>query len=162
VPWLRQLVTGFSPQSPRFNPRSFHVRFVVDKMVMGQDRFSWRKSNKMQQCIKLFVIPHLYEAQHILGYTLPIIRSLKLHWQHLVFHTWKVVGCVVGRRHCAWQCPPATHPTAFHVWKTRGCQYSFRLLMTGGVLPETRWASYKYGIIKILIHCCILLDFLYE
>jgi len=28
----------------------------------------------------------------------------------------------------------------------------------GGVSPETRWASYKYGIIK-LIHCCILLDF---
>ena len=24
--------------------------------------------------------------------------SLKLHWQPLVFHTWKVVGCVVGGR----------------------------------------------------------------
>jgi len=28
--------------------------------------------------------------------TPPIIRSLKLHWQPLVFHTWKVVGRVVG------------------------------------------------------------------
>jgi hypothetical protein len=43
--------------------------------------------------------------------------------------------------------------------KTRGCQCSFRLLMMGGVLPETCWASYKYGIIKMWMHCCILLDF---
>ena len=33
--------------------------------------------------------------------------------------------------------------------------------MMGGVSPETCWASYKYEI-KILIHCCILLDFLFE
>jgi hypothetical protein len=42
-----------------------------------------------------FIILYLYEAQHVLGVTLPIIRSLKLHWQPLVFHTWKVVGHVV-------------------------------------------------------------------
>ena len=30
--------------------------------------------------------------------TPPIIRSLKLHWQPLVFHKWKVVGHVVGGR----------------------------------------------------------------
>ena len=47
----------------------------------------------MQQCIKMFIIPYLCEAQHE---TLPIIRSLKLHWQPLVFHTWKVAGRVVG------------------------------------------------------------------
>ena len=63
---------------------------------------------------------------------------------------------------CAWQRPLTTHPTTFHVWKTRGCQCSFRLLMMGGVSPGTCWASYKYGIIKILIHCCILLDFICE
>jgi len=36
----------------------------------------------------------------------------------------------------------------------RGCQCSFRLLMMGGVSPETCWASYKYGIIKFdtLLH----------
>ena len=32
----------------------------------------------------------------------------------------------------------------------------------GGVSPETCWASHKYEIKKNLIHCCILLDFLYE
>jgi hypothetical protein len=43
-----------------------------------------------------FIIPYLYEAQHVLGDTPPIIKSLKLHWQPLVFHTWKVVGRVAS------------------------------------------------------------------
>jgi len=112
-----------------------------------------------------FIIPYLYEAQHVSGDTPPIIRSLKLHWQPLVFHTWKVVWCVVDGRcqaQCAWQSPPATRPTIFNAWKTRGCQCSFRLLMMGGVSPESCWASYKYGIIKcwyIVASCCI---FIYE
>jgi hypothetical protein len=47
---------------------------------------------------QIFIIPYLYEAQHVSGDTPPIIRSLKLHWQLLVFHTWKVFGrVVVGR-----------------------------------------------------------------
>jgi hypothetical protein len=41
-----------------------------------------------------FIIPYFYEAQHVSGDTPPIIRSLKLHWQTLVFYTWKVVGHV--------------------------------------------------------------------
>jgi hypothetical protein len=45
-----------------------------------------------------FIIPYLYKAQHALGETPPIISSLKLHWQLLVFHTWKVVGRVVSGR----------------------------------------------------------------
>jgi hypothetical protein len=45
-----------------------------------------------------FIIPYLYETQHVSGDTLPIIRSLKLHWQPLVFQKWKVVGRVVGGR----------------------------------------------------------------
>ena len=112
-----------------------------------------------------FIIPYLYEAQHVSGDTPPIIRSLKLHWQPLVFHTWNVVGRVVGGRyqaHCAWHHPPTTRPTTFHVWKTRGFQCSFRLLMMEGVSPETCWASYKYGMIKfwyIFTSCWI---FLYE
>jgi len=69
----------------------------------------------MQQCIKLFFIPYLYEAQHVSGDTPPIIRSLKLHWQPLVFRRWKVVERVVGGR----------------------CQAQIVLLMMGGVSPET-------------------------
>jgi len=65
-----------------------------------------------------FIIPHLYENQHVSGDTPPIIRRLKLHWQPLVFHTWKVFGRVVGGR-CqapdARQHPPTTRPATFHV-----------------------------------------------
>jgi len=112
-----------------------------------------------------FIIPYLYEAQHVSDDTPPIIRSLKLHLQPLVFHTWKVVGRVVGglcQAPCAWQIPPTTRPTTFHIWNTRGCQCSFRLVIMGGVSPETCWASYKYGKIKfwyIVASCWI---FLYE
>ena len=52
-----------------------------------------------------FIIPYLYEAQHVSGNTPPIIRSLKLLWQPLVFRTWKVVGRVVAR-HCQGQYVP--------------------------------------------------------
>ena len=58
------------------------------------------KSNKMLQCNQNFIISHLYEAQHVSGDTPPITRSLKLQWQPLVFHTWKVVGRVVGGTLC--------------------------------------------------------------
>ena len=88
-------------------------------------------------------ISYLYEAQHVSGETPPIIRSLKLHYQPLVLHTCRVVGRVVAGR---WQRPATTRPTTPHVCKTRGCQCSFRLLIMGGVSPETCWASYKYEI----------------
>jgi hypothetical protein len=38
------------------------------------------------------IIPYLYEALHVSGDTPPIIRSLKLHWQPLVFLY--VEGCL--------------------------------------------------------------------
>ena len=49
------------------------------------------KPNKMQQCIKILLFLVLNEAPHVLGDTPPIIRSLKLHKQPLVLHTWKFV-----------------------------------------------------------------------
>jgi len=39
-----------------------------------------------------FITPYLYKAQHVSGDTPPIISSLKLHWQPLVFHMWRVDG----------------------------------------------------------------------
>jgi hypothetical protein len=41
-----------------------------------------------------------------------------MHWQPLVFYTWKVVGRVAGgpcQAHCALQSPPAIRPATFHV-----------------------------------------------
>jgi hypothetical protein len=36
VPCLRRSVAGISPRRARFDPSSIHVRFVVDKWVLGQ------------------------------------------------------------------------------------------------------------------------------
>ena len=63
-----------------------------------------------------FIIPYLCEAQHVSGNTPPIIRSLKLHWQPLVFHTWKFVGRVVGGRCQAQYVPENVHQ--LHVQQT--------------------------------------------
>jgi hypothetical protein len=58
------------------NSERFDVRGSVHHSIIRKE-----KSNKMQQCIKIFIIPYLYEAQHVSGGTPPIIKSLKLHWQ---------------------------------------------------------------------------------
>jgi hypothetical protein len=84
-----------------------------------------------------FIIPYLYGAQHVSGDTPPIIRSLKMHWQPLVFHTWKVVGHVVRGR-CQAHTVPDVHqlhvqqPSRYE--KPEAASAVFRLLMMGGVL----------------------------
>ena len=59
-----------------------------------------------------FIISYLYEAQHVSGDTPSIIRSLKLHWQPLVFHTWKVVTRVVGGRQVEYTLTTYTNSTS--------------------------------------------------
>jgi len=82
-----------------------------------------QKNPTRRNSVPKFIIPYLYKAQHVSGDTPPIIRNLKLHWQLLVLHTWKVVGRVVAGRcqAAAWQSPATTRPTTFHLCKTRGC-----------------------------------------
>jgi hypothetical protein len=36
VPWLRRLVAGLAPRKPGLDPRSFPVRFVVNKVALRQ------------------------------------------------------------------------------------------------------------------------------
>jgi hypothetical protein len=50
---------------------------------------SHRKIQQDATMYQNFIFLYLHEAQHVSGDTLPIIRSLKLHWQPLVFYTWK-------------------------------------------------------------------------
>jgi hypothetical protein len=50
-----------------------------------------------------FIIPYLYEVQHVSGDTPPIIRSLKLHWRPLFFIRGRLFVHVVGGR-CRAQC----------------------------------------------------------
>jgi len=87
----------------KYSERNFSkCCFVIHKSYIRVElklkiNFQKKKSNKMPQCINIFIL-YLYEAQHVLGDTPPIIRSLKLHWQPLILHTWRVVGrVVVGR-----------------------------------------------------------------
>jgi hypothetical protein len=95
-----------------------------------------KKSNKMQQYIKIFTFLYLYEAQHVSDDSPPIIRSLNLQWQPLVFQTWEVVGRTDGRHSLPSAC------LTVYVWKIKRHQCSFRLLMMGGVSLETCCASY--------------------
>jgi hypothetical protein len=61
-------------------------------MNSNKEIYSTRKIQQDATMYQNFIIPYLYEAQHVSGDTPPIIRSLKLHWHLLAFHTWKVVG----------------------------------------------------------------------
>jgi len=73
----------------------FNLTFV-DQCIIVQFIKKNQQDATMYQNI---IIPYLYVAQHVSGDTPPIIRSLKLHWQPLIFYTWKVVGHVFGG-HC--------------------------------------------------------------
>jgi hypothetical protein len=86
-----------------------------------------------------FIIPYLYEAQHFSGDTPPIIRSLKLRWQPLVFHTWKTDGRVVDGR-CQAQCARTGTQHGYHhdtKVKPEAATAVIVLLMMGGTTPET-------------------------
>jgi len=127
-------------------------------------RFIKKKIQQDATTYQNFIIPYLYEAQHVSGNTPPIFRSLKLHWPTLVFRTWKVVGRIVGR-HCQAQYTVPDNPHQLHAQqpstyeKPEAASASFRLLMMGGVSLETCWASYKYEMIKfwyIVASCWII------
>jgi hypothetical protein len=53
VPWLRRLAAGLPGRRPEFDPRSVHVGFLVDKMVLGQgfpEYFSLPLSISFHRC----------------------------------------------------------------------------------------------------------------
>jgi len=115
----------------------------------------------MQQCIKILFIfirsstcfgPHT--AHHQEPKTALAASGFAYVEGCWTYSWWTSSGSVCLT---AWHCPPT-----FHVWKTRGCQCSFRLLMMGGVSPETCWASYKYGIMKFWYTVASCWIFLYE
>jgi len=108
---------------------------------------------------KNFIIPYLYEAQHVSGDTQPTIRSLKLHWQPLVFYMWKVVGCVVGGRCQAHLCLTTTQPTirslklhwqplVFHMWRVVGCVVGGRCQAQLCLTTSTNYTSKKTSTYK--------------
>ena len=65
---------------------------------MNHNTIRKEKSEKMQQYIKIFIIPYLYEAQHVSGDTPPIIRSLAVSGFLYVEGCWT----------CSWLTLPGT------------------------------------------------------
>jgi len=53
------------------------VLMFVDPCIIVQ--FMEKKTQQDATAYQNFIMPHLYEAQHVSGDTPPIIRSLKLH-----------------------------------------------------------------------------------
>jgi len=83
-----------------------------------------------------FIIPYLYEAQHVSGDTLPIIRSLKLHWQPLVFHN-IVEGCWM----CSWWTLSGTVLCLTTWFLSQGPLYMYLLSFTTVRKKKTRPAA---------------------
>jgi hypothetical protein len=108
-------VNLFSPSiRSHFLSSSLPVRVKLD--VRGYVHHSTVHKENPSSCnnvSEFFIIPYLYESQHVLGDTLPITKNLKLHWQPLVFHTWKVVRRVVGGRCKAHTVPDNVHQLHF-------------------------------------------------
>jgi hypothetical protein len=87
----------------------------------------------MQQCNKILLL-HIYMKLSMFRAThRPSSGTLKLHWQPLVFHTWKVV--------VTHSVPDNVHQ--LHVQQPSMCEKPeaasavLGLLMMGGVSPET-------------------------
>jgi hypothetical protein len=63
---LRQLVAGFPPQQPRFEPRSGHVGLVVDKVALGLFSLSTSVSSANSHstnCSTLIILCHTVLVQ---------------------------------------------------------------------------------------------------
>jgi hypothetical protein len=80
----------FTQVSSTFVCVKLHVRGFVHHSTIHKKKFI-----KMRQCINILLF-YIYMKLNMFRETPPIIRSLKMHWQPLVFHTWKVVGRVDG------------------------------------------------------------------
>jgi len=109
-----------------------------------------------------FIIPYLYEAQHVSGDTPHIIRSLKLHWQPLVFHTWKVVGRVAGGSCQAQYVPDNVHHLHVQQPSTYEKPEAASVVLApddGRCIARNMLSFIQIRNNKILIHCCIFLDF---
>jgi hypothetical protein len=82
MPWLRRLVAGLSPRRRGFDPSSFRVRFVVEKMTLG-----WVLSKK-PQFSPVSVIPPMLHIHHHLH--VPLTRrtngrSLRTFQKEMLF-----------------------------------------------------------------------------
>jgi len=101
-----------------------------------------KKSNKMQQCIRIyysiFIWSSLCFGRHTAHHQEPKTALAASGFAYM-WGCW-VCGCwTASSNHTS------NNPTRM---QNQRLLVQFRLLMMGGVSPETCWASYKYGIIN--------------
>ena len=77
------------------NGRDKHIFCKLDVRGSVHHSIIHQKNTIRCNSVSKFFISYLYEAQHVSDDTRPIIRNLKLHWQPLVYHKWRVVGRVL-------------------------------------------------------------------
>jgi len=73
--WLRRVIAGFSLRRPRFDPRSVHVRVVVEKVTLGWGflrvlRFSLSALFHISSILVLFCMLLVKEGQMVLVWEL--------------------------------------------------------------------------------------------
>ena len=82
-------------------------------------KYSFIKKNSTRcNDVSKFYYSIIIWVQHVSGDTPPIIRSLKLHWQPLVFlHVegcWTCSWWTLSGTYCAWKSPAISHPLWSH------------------------------------------------
>jgi hypothetical protein len=98
--WLEE-VTFFSP-GLRTEIENSTFELDVRESVHHSTILTVENPTRCKSVIKILLFLILNEAQNVSGDTPPIIKSLKLHKQPLVLHTWKVLGrAVVGHSQAA-------------------------------------------------------------
>ena len=129
-----------------------HVILII-LVTTYTSRNSKRKSNKMQHFYFILKWSSTCFGRHTAHYQEPKTALAASDFAY-VASCW-TCSC--------WTLTASSNYTANNLLRIKNQRLlvQFRLLMMGGVSPETCWASYKYKI-KIFIHCCILLGFLCE
>jgi hypothetical protein len=132
VPWLRRSVTGLSSRRPRFFPTSVHVRFVVDKVTLGQVFLQVLRSSPVR------IIPPVLHTVFIYMLLLPEGQTGK---------PWEPSKKQCSFRHGGSLDRKVLSPFSVSIWLTANVALS-QLCFTGGLpshwqrdrpLPQLSW-----------------------
>jgi len=147
-------LTSYMPRPSRF-PWCIHTdNFGWSVQIITFLQFLQWKPQQDATVYHNFIIPYFKWSSTYFG------RHTAHHQEPKTAQAASGFAYVEGYRYLtfSWQGYLTTaRPITFHIYKTRVCLCNFRLLMMGGVSPETCWASFKIRNNKILLHCCIFL-----